>query len=169
MIYVFTGEGKGKTTAALGIAMRALGHGQKVAIVQFMKGRKDSGEYLFFKKKLPKVLFLRFGLPSLVNHQNPSSKDVRIAFEGWQKVEELFKKKWDVVILDEIVTAINYRLLKLSQVLAKIKKENKRAHFVLTGRSAPKELLRVADLVTEMKEIKHPFKKGVLAVKGLDY
>lgn len=169
MIYVFTGKGKGKTTAALGIVIRALGHGQKVAIVQFMKGRKDCGEHLFLKKKIPQVLFLRFGTPFLVNHQEPSPKDIQLAEEGWQKVEKLFKQKWDVVILDEIITAINYKLLKLPQILAKIKKEGKRTHLVLTGRNAPKELIEVADLVTEMKETKHPFGKGVLAVKGLDY
>ncbi|MCD6547699.1 MAG: cob(I)yrinic acid a,c-diamide adenosyltransferase [Nanoarchaeota archaeon] len=165
MLYVFTGNGKGKTTAAIGTAIRALGYGKKVIIIQFMK-KRDSGEKRFFKKH--NYEFYQFGTKKFVNLKKPSKKDEEEAKKALEFAKKKIKEKPFLMVLDELNVAIAAKLLDLKDVLTFLK-QAKGVNIIITGRYAKKEIIEIADLVTQMKEIKHPFKKGKLAKKGLDY
>ena len=164
-IYIYTGEGQGKTTASLGLALRALGHGKKVVVIQFLKGRKDIGEYKIQKKLSPKFRIYQFGRKGLVNLKKPSSIDIELAKTGLAFARECLKKKPDILILDEINLAAAYGLVGKKEILKVLKKAPSKTTLVLTGRYVPKEFVRLATLVSEIKEIKHHEK----CYKGLEY
>ncbi len=169
MIQIYTGNGKGKTTAAIGQGIRALGHKWKILMIQFMKGDADYGEIKALKKiKCFKVI--QVGLPTFVQKGNPSKADIEYAEEGMKLARKAIKaKRYNMVILDEINVAIDYGLIKLEDVLDLIKTCPKNKELILTGRYAPKELIGIADLVSEIQEIKHPYQKGFVSRKGIDY
>ncbi|MEM3616482.1 MAG: cob(I)yrinic acid a,c-diamide adenosyltransferase [Candidatus Bathyarchaeia archaeon] len=169
LVQVYTGDGKGKTSAAFGLALRAIGRGLKVYIVQFIKGGFDYGE-LYIVDRLPNLTLKAFGRGKFVTTQPPSKEDVRLAEEAFQLAEKTIKSgEYDLVILDEINVALNLKLISLERVLELIKSKPKHVELVLTGRYAPKEIIDVADLVTEMREVKHPFKRGCQAREGIEF
>lgn len=166
---VYTGDGKGKTTAALGLALRAIGHGYKVLVVQFLKGKKDYGEILA-SKKIKNLEIYQFGREEEVNLMKPEKIDIELARKGFDfAMEKIFSGEYDVVILDEINLAITFSLIPLHEVLNLIAKKPKSVELVLTGRFCPKKIIDVADLVSEVKEIKHPYRKGILSRKGIGW
>ncbi|MEO0225439.1 MAG: cob(I)yrinic acid a,c-diamide adenosyltransferase [candidate division WOR-3 bacterium] len=169
LVQIYTGNGKGKTTAALGQGLRAIGHGLKVIMIQFMKGKIDYGE-LKAVRKLKNFKIEQYGLPTFVDRDRPSAKDLALAQKGFQRASEvIISGKYDIIILDEINVAIDYGLIKLSEVLNLIKQKPKGVELILTGRYAPAELLDVADLVSEILEVKHYFQKGLKPRKGIEY
>ena len=169
LVQVYTGNGKGKTTAAFGLALRAIGRGLKVYIIQFIKGGFDYGE-LYVVDKLPNLKLKAFGRGKFVTQKPAEKVDVEFAEKAIALAEEVVKSgEYDIVILDEINVALNLKLIKTEKVLELIKNKPKHVELVLTGRYAPDEIIEVADLVTEMKEVKHPFNKGFQARKGIEY
>jgi cob(I)alamin adenosyltransferase len=169
LVQVYTGDGKGKTSAAFGLALRAIGRGLKVYIIQFIKGGFDYGE-LYVVDKLPNITLKAFGRGKFVTQQPPSEEDVKLAEEALQLAEKIIKSgEYDLVILDEINVALSLKLISLEKVLELIKGKPKHVELVLTGRYAPKEIIDAADLVTEMREVKHPFKKGCQAREGIEF
>lgn len=169
LVQVYTGEGKGKTTAALGLAMRAAGHGLRVYIVQFMKGWPNYGE-LKSVRRHPEITLRQFGRPEFVDPEKPDPADMEMAREALQEARRVIASgSYDLVILDEVNVALKYGLIELKQVLALIEEKPESVELVLTGRYAPPELIERADLVTEMREVKHPYKKGVKGRKGIEY
>ncbi len=136
MIYLFTGEGGGKTIAALGLALRSIGHKHKVVIIQFMKGRKDVGEYKAAKKLAPYLKVYQFGKKGFVNPRKPSLEDKKLAQEGFEFAKKILKQKPDLLILDEINLAIAFGLLDLKEVMRFLRRVPKRTDVVLTGRRA---------------------------------
>lgn len=167
-INVYTGPGKGKTTVALGLGMRAAGAGLKVYMIQFMKGRRYSE--LDSVEHLPNFTIVQYGRDEFVSKENPEQIDIDLAQEGFAHAQEIVKKgKYDIVILDEINVAIDYNLIPLDDVLKLAEEKPEKVELVLTGRYAHPELIKMADLVTEMLEIKHPYQNGVIARKGIDY
>ena len=169
LVQVYTGNGKGKTTAAFGLALRAIGRGLKVYIIQFIKGGFDYGE-LYVVDKLPNLTLKAFGRGEFVTEKPAEKVDVEFAEEAMALAEEVVKSgEYDIVILDEINVALSLKLIKIEKVLEVIKDKPKHVELVLTGRYAPNEIIEAADLVTEMKEVKHPFSKGFQARKGIEY
>lgn len=171
LIIIFTGNGKGKTSAALGVALRAGGYGYKTLMVKFIKGKKKYGED-FAVTKVPyiNIISVGKGCYRILGDNLPSEKHKKAAWDGLQMAEKMLKSgKHDIVILDEVNVAISLGLLTFSQVKKLITSKPDHVHLILTGRNAPKGLVKIADLVTEMREIKHPFKKRILAIKGIDY
>jgi cob(I)alamin adenosyltransferase len=169
LVQVYTGDGKGKTSAAFGLALRAVGRGLKVYIIQFIKGGFDYGE-LYVVDRLPNLTLKAFGRGRFVTEQPPSETDVKLAEEAFQLAEKVIKSgEYDLVILDEINVALNLKLISLEKALELIKSKPKHVELVLTGRYAPKEIIDVADLVTEMQEVKHPYKRGCQAREGIDF
>lgn len=167
-IHVYTGPGKGKTTASLGLGLRAAGAGMKVHMVQFMKGRRYSE--LDSVEHVPGFTISQHGRDEFVNKDNPEQVDIDMAQEGFSYAKEIIKKdKFDMVILDEINVAVDFNLISLDDVLELINDKPEKLELVLTGRYAHPELVKVADLVTEMLEIKHPYQQGVQARKGVDF
>jgi cob(I)alamin adenosyltransferase len=167
MIQVYTGNGKGKTTAALGLAIRAAGAGKSVYIGQFIKGREYSE--LKSLRKFKNIKVEQFGRGCFIK-RNPSLKDIELACAGLKKIEEVCsKEKPGLIILDEINVALDLGLLKPKDVLSLIKSVPRDIEVVLTGRNAPGQILKAADLVSEIKEIKHYFQKGLKARKGIEY
>lgn len=168
MVHVYTGNGKGKTTAALGLALRAVGHGKKVYILQFMKGW-ETGE----KKAalmLPLLTMKQFGRKKLLKMGNVEKKDGELAKKGMELAREIIKQgKCDLLILDEANVALAFGLIKKEELIELIKSKPRNMELVITGRYAKKEIVKMADIVTEMKEIKHPYKKGVAARKGIEW
>jgi len=173
LVLINTGNGKGKTTAALGLALRAAGHNFKVLILQFIKGPWKTGEAKIMEKLKPLIEieqlgrgFIKFknGRPELtkeeIDNANESFKYAR---------EKIYSSKYDMVILDEINDLIDYGLLKVEDVVDLIKNKPVKLCIVLTGRNAPCKLIDIADTVTEMKEVKHAFSKGIKARKGIEY
>jgi cob(I)alamin adenosyltransferase len=166
---VYTGNGKGKTSAAFGLALRAVGRGMRVFMIQFIKGGFDYGE-LYVVDKLPNLTLKAFGRGKFVTEKPARKEDVELASEALALAEETVKGgRYDVVILDEINVALSLKLISLEKVLQLIKEKPKHVELVLTGRDAPEEIVEAADLVTEMREVKHPYKKGFPARKGIEY
>ena len=169
IIHVYTGNGKGKTSAAFGLALRSLGRGLKVYCIQFIKGGFDYGE-LHVVENLPNMTLKAFGRGKFITDNPPSIKDVKLAEEALSLAENIVKNgDYDVIIMDEVNVAVSLGLIKLERVLNLMQNKPKNVELVLTGRYAADEVIREAQVVTEMKEIKHPFSKGLKARKGIDY
>lgn len=171
LVILYTGEGKGKTTAALGLILRAVGYKRKCLIIQFGKVW-FTGEKEGIKRLLPYVKFIQGGkgFVKILGDKLPLSEHKKAAKDTFELLyKEILSDKWDVVIADEIVGAISAKLLSLTKTLQLIRHKPQRLDLILTGHHAPRELIKVSDLVTEMRQIKHPFKKGVLAKKGIDF
>jgi len=167
LIQVYTGNGKGKTTAALGLALRAAGAGLKVYICQFLKGRYYCE--LAALKKLENIKVEQFGTGCFIL-KNPTQKDRVLAKAGLKAAEKcIYGKCYDVIILDEINVALKLKLLELKDVISLIKNIPPKTELILTGRSAPPEILKLADLVSFIHDRKHYYKKGVKARKGIEY
>ncbi len=165
-VQVYTGNGKGKTTAAFGLALRAAMAGQKVWIGQFMKGMYYSD--LELVKFIPTIEIEQLGNDCFVG-KNPRPEDYDCAKKGLLRAKEIFKKDYDLIILDEINCALYFKLLPVEDVVSLINSRNPNTEIILTGRYAPQEIIDLADLVTEMKEIKHYYHKGVKARKGIEF
>lgn len=199
-IHIYAGKGKGKTTAAMGLALRAIGQGLKVFIIQFMKGGAYTGEFISAKNFLPNIEFIQYGRPCLKQQKQLKLKsleldnppfdfirddidcgDCRYCFlnDDVQKeyTEKAFKKTYeivnrgdyDLIILDEINLALAYDFLETERVIALLNNKPKGVEIVLTGRDPPKELVKVADLYTEMKMHKHYYNEGTSARRGVEY
>ncbi len=166
-VHVYTGNGKGKTTAAFGLAMRAAGRGKKVCIIQFMKPDDGYGEQISARKLGIEVY--AFGTNKFVNKNNPSDEDIALAQNALKLAKSKINDGYDLVILDELNVAVDFNLIPLNDVLDLISQLPETTELVITGRYAKDELIEKADLVTEMKEIKHYFRKGVLAREGIEY
>ncbi len=166
LILVHTGDGKGKTTAALGLAVRACGAGLKVLILQFIKGQRRSGELKALDALGIEVRQLGLGFLTKENF-DAQKKSALSAIELARR--EIFSGAWDLIILDEINYAVKFGLLGAEEILELIKIRPPQLHLVFTGRDALPELIDAADLVTEMKLIKHPFQKGVAAQSGIEF
>jgi cob(I)alamin adenosyltransferase len=169
LVQVYTGNGKGKTTAAFGLALRAIGRGLRVCIIQFIKGGFDYGE-LYVIDRLPGLKLKAYGRGKFVKGKNPDKMDIDLAEEALRTAEKAIEdSECDIVILDEVNVALNLGLIKIENVLNLIKKKPTQVELVLTGRDAPTEIVQAADLVTEMVEVKHPYSKGFHARKGIEY
>jgi cob(I)alamin adenosyltransferase len=168
-LHVYTGDGKGKTTAALGLGMRAAGHGLKVMMVQFMKGQINYGE-LESAKRIPGFEIRQFGRAEFVDRKNPAKVDVELAQKGLKLAKSvLAERSVDLLILDELNTAVDWGLIPLSEVVKMLCARPDSMEIVVTGRYAAKQIIELADLVTEMREVKHPFKKGILGREGIEF
>ncbi|HEB68882.1 MAG TPA: cob(I)yrinic acid a,c-diamide adenosyltransferase [Desulfobulbus sp.] len=169
LLLVFTGNGKGKTTAALGMAFRALGHGQRVAVIQFIKGSWKYGELESAKCFPGRLDFHVMGRGFTWNSDN-MDKDIALARQAWTFARTTIAEgKHDLVILDELTYLISYAMIDEDEILAGLAARPESMHVVVTGRGAGKGLIAAADLVTEMREIKHPYHDGVKAQKGIEY
>jgi len=169
IVIVITGNGKGKTTAAMGQALRALGHGFKVLVIQFMKGKKY-GEVLCAEKLLPNLRIIPCGLDSFVMKDNPAPVDIELARQGLKLAKEaIVSGEYQMVILDEINVALDFKLIPLEEVLDLIRNKPDSIDLVLTGRYAPQEIIDLADTVSEVKEIKHHYAKGIKERAGIEF
>ncbi len=172
LIIVHTGPGKGKTTAALGTALRAVGQGLKVLMVQFLKGSWHYGELdavRMLGEDRIKILPMGRGFVK-VGTEKPDPEDVRLVEEAWRFAsEKISGEEFDLVILDEINYAISYKMLDPGAVVETLRNKPERVHVILTGRNAHPSIVECADLVTEMREVKHPFQKGIVAQRGIEY
>ena len=165
-IQVYTGEGKGKTTAALGLALRAAGRGMRVVVIQFLKG-ETAGEHRFADKYHPfEIIQLNKG-----NCFRQTFSELRPITEQTLSLaeEKLTQGDYDIIVLDEIFTAVSRELITTAQVIDLLDKKPENVELVLTGRKAPREVIERADLVTEMAAVKHPFSEGVKGRKGIEY
>jgi cob(I)alamin adenosyltransferase len=174
MILILTGNGKGKTTSAIGCALRASGWQKRVAIVFFDKGGSHYGEQNIFNFLQQKIDVFRFGLPRFDEKKKEfrfanSPADQREAANAIKKTNQLFNKKYFLIVLDEIISVLNLKLIIKEDVQKLLDSCPKATHLILTGSNAPLWLKKRADLITEMREQKHYFKKGIKAIKGLDY
>lgn len=167
-VQVYTGNGKGKTTASLGLALRAVGRGLKVCMFQFIKGGGLYGEHLSAEKLAPLLTIIQTGRPGWVN-TGDITEDRRIAQEAFIRAQELLSSgEFDLFICDEINGAVGFGLVDVEQVLAMIRVKPEKTELVLTGRNAHELVIEAADLVTEMCEIKHYYKTGVPARSGIE-
>lgn len=170
LIIVNTGNGKGKTTAALGLAIRAWGQGLKVLILQFIKGSWKYGELAAIRKMDDNIVIMPLGEGFTNKNLEEKEKHKFVAIEALTTAEkEVKSKKWDMIILDEINYALKYDLLELNSVLKLLDEKDSSLHLVLTGRDAKEEIISRADMVTEMKELKHHYKNGIKAQRGIEF
>lgn len=172
MVIVYTGHGKGKTSAALGLILRAVGHGFRVLMIQFLKGGWDYGELKSIERLSPEAEIrpLGVGCVGILDDTKPIEEHRQAAGDALSEVRQAVASgAYDIIILDEINIAVHLELIALEDVLQIIRKRPEKLTLVLTGRFADEQVIEAADLVTEMKEIKHPFQKGRLSQKGLDY
>jgi cob(I)alamin adenosyltransferase len=169
---VYTGKGKGKTTAALGLVLRAVGYRKKICMIQFIKGSWHYGEMYSSKRLEPEfeMVAIGKGFVGIIDDKSPKEEHVKVAEEAIKiSLEKIKTEKYDIIILDEINYAINLGLLKVEDVINLIKSKPDKLDLVLTGNYAKDEIIDLADLVTEMREIKHPFQRGIKAKKGIDF
>ncbi len=167
-IQIYTGNGKGKTTAALGLALRASAYGKKIFIGQFVKGMKY-GELESIKKFSDTITLKQFGRDCFI-FNDPEPEDIEAARKGWDEVNAiLIENNIDILILDEIGIAIHYKLIRTQEVIDFIKRKPTEMELIMTGRYIPEELFELADLVTEMKEIKHYYTRDVPAREGIEF
>lgn len=174
LVIVFTGDGKGKTTAAIGMAVRAAGNRMRVRVIQFIKGRWKTGEQEALKALAPNLELVRTGrgftLERLRDQRIPMDEHHAAARAGFALVREtVTSDAYDVVVLDEILGSVKAGLVSLEDLLELVANKPPRLHLVLTGRGAPDGLVQLADLVTEMRLIKHPFQQGILAQRGVEF
>jgi cob(I)alamin adenosyltransferase len=168
LVVVYTGHGKGKTTAALGIVFRALGRGMRVAVVQFIKGKWKTGERVF-AERLEGLEFHVMGR-GFTWESDDLSRDKAAAVAAWDVARGFIDSgERDIVVLDEITYALNYGFLALDEVLTSLRARPSHVHVVITGRNAPERMIERADLVTEMRAVKHPYEHGVPAQVGIDF
>jgi cob(I)alamin adenosyltransferase len=169
LVQVFTGNGKGKTTAALGTVLRAAGHGLKIYIVFFMKGDYDRGEFKALAK-LPNVEVSRSGFRRFVDPARITPEEKEEAARAFEAAREaLVSGRYDLVVLDELNVAVGYDLVTFEDVIRLIEARPPRVELIITGRHADPRLIEMADLVTEMVKVKHPYDKGVTARRGIEY
>lgn len=167
-IHIYIGNGKGKTTAAIGLGLRAVGAGKKVLLVQFLKDGQSSE--IKAVKKIRNFDFKSFGKKGFINKNNLTEKDFNHAKRGFNFVQKaISSKKYDLIILDEINPANYFGLIKTEDLINLIKKTPSKTELILTGRKPAKKIIQTADLITEMKEIKHYYKKGLKARKGIEF
>lgn len=172
LLIVYTGDGKGKTSAALGALVRAVGYGWKVCMIQFIKGSWHYGEMDGVKRLEPNVEFIQAGegFYRIVDDKLPAEVHRQAAQQGLQLARaKIQSNAYDLIVLDELNNTIQTELLTTAEVLSLIDLKPRWLHLILTGRGAPPELIERADLVTEMREIKHPYQKGLMAQKGIDF
>ena len=170
LLIVFTGDGKGKTTAALGTALRAIGQGFKVMMIQFIKGAWKSSELESAKRLAPMLEIRPMGRGFVFKDKGPTPEDIKAAEEGWALAKEKMRSgEYDLIILDELNNAIHYGLLRIADVLQGLKARPATLHVLVTGRNAKPEMIEAADLVTEMVCVKHPYQKGIPAQAGIDF
>jgi cob(I)alamin adenosyltransferase len=169
LLIVHTGAGKGKTTAALGLAFRALGQGMKVGIVQFIKGAIPTGEAALAARLAPALVMHIMGDGFTWNTQD-REQDIASARRAWEQAVSLLRdESFDLVILDELNVVLRHDYLPLQEVLDELSRRRPMLHVVVTGRNARDELIDLADLVTEMKLVKHPYRSGIKAQKGIEF
>lgn len=171
-IQIYTGDGKGKTTASLGLALRAIGHGWKVLIVQFTKGDQANyyGEIMSSSKLMPNLKVAQFGLDRVVYSHNVSIDDYKESRKGWEYTKKAMRsEKYQMIILDELNICADLGMVKVSEIKEELINKPKNLEIVLTGRRAPRELISMAHLVTEMTPVKHYFDQGVMARQGIEY
>lgn len=169
LLIVHTGPGKGKTTAALGLAVRAMGHGMKVGIVQFVKGAMNTGEKAIFDAFPDRIVFKPMGEGFTWDTQD-RARDIAVTRTAWEEVVRMIDDpEIALVIADELNIALRYDYLPLEEVLAAAAARAPMKHLVITGRNAPQALIDAADLVTEMTQIKHPFRGGIKAQAGIEF
>ena len=169
LVQIYTGNGKGKTTAAFGQALRALGQGYRVCVIQFMKGRKY-GECLAAERHLPGLTIHLSGLDSFVMRENPAPLDIELARQGLDLARQAVASgAYEMIILDEINVAADFKLLQLDEIVALVKEKPAALDLILTGRYAPPELLALADMVTEMQEVRHHYHAGIKDRAGIEY
>lgn len=167
-VHVYTGNGKGKTTAAIGLGVRATGTGLRVIMIQFMKGRRYSE--LDALQNLKNFTVVQFGRDEFVSKEKPAQIDIDLAQQGLAYAKEIIEKNsYDLVILDEINVAVEYQLVSLKDILQLVKRKPEKLELVFTGRYAPPELVKEADVVSEILEIKHPYQQGITSRKGIDW
>lgn len=172
LVIVYTGKGKGKTTAALGMALRAVGYDYKVCMIQFIKGSWHYGEMTSSKRLEPEfeLTAVGKGFVGIMDDKSPIEDHKKIADEALAIAQEkIASEKYNIVILDEINYAVNLGLVKIDDVIKLIQTKPADVNLVLTGNHVKDEIIELADLVTEMREIKHPFKSGIKAKKGIDF
>ncbi len=169
LLIVHTGKGKGKTTAALGMVVRAIGHGKKVGIVQFVKGAMTTGEKVVFDAFPDQVEFKPMGEGFTWNTQD-RARDIELSREAWEEVKRMVADPaYDMVLADELNIVLRYDYLPLDEVLEVLTARGEMKHVLVTGRNAPEALIEAADLVTEMTLVKHPFRSGVKAQAGIEF
>ena len=171
LIIVNTGPGKGKTTAAIGTALRAVGNGMKVLMLQFLKGSWHYGELDAVKAFGDNFIMKQLGRGFVkVGGAETDPEDIRMVEEAWRESREaILSGKWDLVILDEINYAISYGMLDPDKVVETLKQKPEMVHVILTGRNAHAKIVEVADTVTEMRQVKHAYEAGILAQRGIEY
>ena len=170
LVIIHTGAGKGKTTAAVGLAIRALGQGFKVLILQFMKGRANIGEIKALSHIDLPLEIKQYGQAVFFKSRACEPIDIYLATKGLATFCEAMESgRYDLIILDEIIMAVDFGLLKLEDIKEAIAQKPPELHLILTGRNAPADLIEMADMVTEMREIKHHYNQGVAAQKGIEY
>ncbi len=168
MLQVYTGNGKGKTTAALGLGLRVVGAGKKVLLVQFLKD--GSSSELKVIRRIRNFEVRVFGRKGFISKNNLTQKDFDLANQGFNFAQKAVQgKKYNLIILDEINVVVSLGLLKVEDLISLIKKTPLRTELILTGRQASKKIIQLADLVSEVKEVKHYFKKGIKARKGIEF
>lgn len=169
LLVVNTGAGKGKTSAALGLIFRALGHGMRVGVVQFTKGAIETGEAAFAGELKGRVDFYTLGEGFTWETQN-RQRDISVARRAWEQALALLADpQYQLVVLDELNIVLRYEYLPLAEVLEALRNKREDLHVVVTGRNAKDELIEMADLVTDMKLVKHPYKSGIKAQKGIEF
>jgi len=174
LLIVHTGKGKGKSTAAFGLALRALGNGLKVGVVQFVKGKWQTGERHVLEK-FPEQIELRVSGEGFTWETQDRARDIRAAEAGWAIAKEMIEAcraappRYDMIVLDELNIVLRYDYLPIAEVVEVLRNRPPALHVVVTGRNAKLELVEAADLVTEMTQIKHPFRAGVKAQKGIEF
>lgn len=169
LVQVYTGEGKGKTTCAFGLALRAVGQGFQVYLIQFLKGQ-ETGELRAARRLAPELSVAGFGRPGLVNLKNPAPEDLDLARQALDLARRVIAAgDHDLVILDEINVALAYNLIPLNEVVEMVRQRPPWVEVVLTGRGAPPEILESADLVTEMVPVKHYWEAGIKARRGIEW
>jgi cob(I)alamin adenosyltransferase len=169
LVHVITGNGKGKTCSAVGMAVRALGRGLKVILIQFLKPEDGSGEILFLKNA-DGFKSLQFGITGFLGRDGVQPEDIRLAGLGLEAADDAVRSgKWDMIILDEILMAVGFGLIPVESVLRLIGEKNEAVELVLTGRNAAKAVIERADLVSEIREIKHPYRLGLDARRGIEF
>jgi cob(I)alamin adenosyltransferase len=172
LVIVFTGDGKGKTTAALGVALRAAGHKMFVSIIQFVKNQTPTGEIQAAERLMPEVeiVSLGKGFVNCCGDRMPLDEHRRAAQEALKLARQrMLSGSWDILVLDEVNTAASLGLIDVQDVICLIKEKPRKLHLILTGRNVHPDVIAAADLVTEMRNIKHPYDRGIPACQGIDF